>query len=61
MNESQIQIYQKEDGKTEINVHLNKENVWLSLNQMVDLFDRDKSVISRHSCISQPIVVTVNY
>lgn len=48
MNESQIQIYQTEDGKTEINVHLNKENVWLSLNQMVDLFDRDKSVISRH-------------
>jgi prophage maintenance system killer protein len=48
MNDSQIEIYQLENGKTEINVHLEKESVWLSLNQMVDLFERDKSVISRH-------------
>ena len=48
MNYSQIEIYQLKNGKTEINVQLDKESVWLNLNQMVDLFDRDKSVISRH-------------
>jgi prophage maintenance system killer protein len=48
MNDSQIEIYQLENGKTEISVHLERESVWLSLNQMVDLFERDKSVISRH-------------
>ncbi|MCF8297032.1 MAG: virulence RhuM family protein [Saprospiraceae bacterium] len=48
MNNSQIEIYQLENGKTEIKVQLENESVWLSLNQMVDLFDRDKSVISRH-------------
>lgn len=46
--ESQIKIYQSEDGQTEINVQLDNETVWLSLNQMADLFERDKSVISRH-------------
>jgi len=48
MENSDIKIYQLEDGKTEINVQLDKETVWLNLNQMVDLFERDKSVISRH-------------
>ncbi len=48
MEESLIRIYLLEDGKTEISVQLNKDTVWLSINQMVDLFERDKSVISRH-------------
>jgi len=48
MKNSDIQIYQLEDGQTEITVHLDQETVWLSLNQMADLFGRDKSVISRH-------------
>lgn len=48
MKESHISIYQSEDGKTEINVQLDNETVWLSLNQLVELFERDKSVISRH-------------
>ncbi len=48
MNESHIRIYQSEDGKTEINVQLENQTVWLNLNQMVELFGRDKSVISRH-------------
>jgi prophage maintenance system killer protein len=48
MNTSYIEIYQLDDGKTEIKVQLDKETVWLSLNQIVDLFGRDKSVISRH-------------
>lgn len=37
-----------EDGRTRLQVRLEGETVWLSLNQMVDLFQRDKSVISRH-------------
>ncbi len=48
MNNSNIEIYQLEDGKTEINVQLDSETVWLNMNQIVDLFERDKSVISRH-------------
>lgn len=47
MNDSNIEFYHLE-GKTEIKVQLDKETVWLNLNQMVDLFERDKSVISRH-------------
>ena len=48
MKESQIEIYQIENGSTEIQVKLENETVWLSLNQITELFERDKSVISRH-------------
>lgn len=48
MKNSDIRIYQLEDGKTEINVQLDNETVWLNMNQMVELFERDKSVVSRH-------------
>lgn len=48
MNSSSIEIYKLEDGNTEISVMLDGETVWLSLNQLADLFQRDKSVISRH-------------
>ena len=41
-------LYQTEDGQTRIEVRMQGETVWLSLNQMSDLFGRDKSVISRH-------------
>ncbi|MCM2357140.1 MAG: virulence RhuM family protein [Geobacteraceae bacterium] len=41
-------LYQTEDGKTRIEARFKGESVWLSLNQMVDLFQRDKSVISKH-------------
>jgi hypothetical protein len=34
--------------KNRLEVRLEKDTVWLSLNQLVDLFERDKSVISRH-------------
>lgn len=44
---SKIKIYQV-DGNTEISVTIEQETVWLNLNQIVELFDRDKSVISRH-------------
>jgi prophage maintenance system killer protein len=48
MNNSEIKIYKAEDGKTEIQVKLDNETVWLSLMQLTELFQRDKSVISRH-------------
>ncbi len=48
MHHSEIKIFQSEDGNTEVSVRLDRETVWLSLNQIVKLFDRDKSVISRH-------------
>lgn len=49
MNEqSEILIYQSEDGLAVTEVRLEAETLWLSLNQMADLFGRDKSVISRH-------------
>ena len=41
-----IAIYESPSGVVE--VRLTGETVWLNLNQMVELFDRDKSVISRH-------------
>lgn len=46
--DSQILLYQTEDGHTRIEVQFKGETVWLSLNQMADLFQRDKSVISKH-------------
>ena len=44
----QIVIYQTESGETQIDVRLEQETVWLSQAQMVQLFGRDQSVISRH-------------
>ena len=41
-------LYQTEDGLTKINVNMRNETVWLSLDQMAELFGRDKSTISRH-------------
>jgi len=48
MINNEIKIFQTQDGSTEFSVLLNNENVWLNLNQMSELFERDKSVISRH-------------
>ena len=45
----EIVIYRAEDGGgASLDVRLEGETVWLSLNQMAELFQRDKSVISRH-------------
>lgn len=48
MTNQQIFIYQTESGETQIDVRLEQETVWLSQAQMVELFGRDQSVISRH-------------
>lgn len=47
-NNGEIIIYQSEDGVTKIDVRIQDETVWLSIDQMAELFGRDKSVISRH-------------
>ena len=41
-----IVIYQLEDGKTKIDVKLEDETVWLSQQQMADLYDTTKQNIS---------------
>ena len=45
---SELILYQTEDGKTKIEVRLQGETVWLTLNQIAELFQVDKSGISRH-------------
>jgi hypothetical protein len=47
-NTGEIFLYQTEDGETRIEVRIVNETVWLSLNQMAELFQRDKSVVSKH-------------
>ena len=44
----EIILYQSEEGKSALDVHLKDETVWLTLNRIADLFERDKSFISRH-------------
>jgi prophage maintenance system killer protein len=43
-----VVIYENDQGHIKIDVHLSNETLWLSLNQISQLFHRDKSVISRH-------------
>ncbi len=47
-NTGDLLLYQTEDGLTRVEVKVVNDTVWLSLNQITDLFQRDKSVISRH-------------
>lgn len=45
---SEIVMYQTEDGLTKIETTFENDTVWLSIDQMAELFQRDKSTISRH-------------
>ena len=45
---SEIVLFQTEDGRVRIETRFAGETAWLSLNQMAELFQRDKSVISKH-------------
>ena len=45
---SEILMYTAKDGYVALDVNLSNETVWLTLNQMAQLFGSDKSVISRH-------------
>lgn len=47
-NKGEIILYRSADGKAALDVRLEGETLWLNLNQIAGLFERDKSVISRH-------------
>jgi len=44
----EVIIYQTDDGLSKIEVNLKNETVWLSIDQMAELFQRDRSVIGKH-------------
>ena len=48
MNNSNIIMYTTEDGLTKIETTFDEDTVWLSLDQMAELFQRDRSVIGKH-------------
>ncbi len=48
MEENKIIIYQTDDGQTQIDVRLENETVWLTQAQMAALFQKDRTVITRH-------------
>lgn len=47
-NKTELIIYESKDGSIKLDVNLENETVWLTLEQMTKLFGKDKSVISRH-------------
>ena len=47
-NNSEMIIYTTADGLTKIETTFDGDTVWLSIDQMAELFQRDKSTISRH-------------
>ncbi len=48
INNSEIILYQTESGQTKLEVRLENETVWLSQKQITELFQRDRSVITKH-------------
>jgi len=48
MNNSELLIYQDTDGKVKIDVRLEEETVWLSQEQMSELFQKSRSTINEH-------------
>ena len=47
-NDTEIVIYQSEDGHTKVDVRFEDETVWLTQQQLVDLFQTSKSNVSEH-------------
>ena len=47
-NKGEFIIYQTEDGLTKIETKFDNDTVWLSIDQMAELFQRDRSVIGKH-------------
>lgn len=48
MGKGEIIIYQSPDGHTQLDVKLEEDTVWLTQAQMVDLFGRERTVITKH-------------
>ena len=46
--EKKIEMFTSADGFTQIEVQFEGDSFWLNLNQISSLFEKDKSVISRH-------------
>jgi len=44
----EIEIFRSNDNKIELSVKFDSDTVWLTQEQLIDLFERDQSVISRH-------------
>ena len=47
-NESNLLIYQNQEGKIQIDVHLENETVWLTQAQMSELFGKGRTTITEH-------------
>lgn len=45
---SEIVMYQTEDGSNKIETTFDNDTIWLSIDQMAELFQRDRSVIGKH-------------
>lgn len=48
IQDNQLIIYQTENGEIKVDVQIHDETIWLSLNQIAQVFERDKSVIAKH-------------
>jgi len=48
ITDDKLVLYRSKDGSIQLEASLEQETIWLSLNQLANLFERDKSVISRH-------------
>ena len=47
-NKGEIVIYQTQDGLAKLDVVLDGDTVWITQDQMAELFDRDRTAINRH-------------
>lgn len=47
-NDNQLVLFNSSDGKISVPVKIENDTVWLTQNQIMQLFERDQSVISRH-------------
>ncbi|MDL2275803.1 virulence RhuM family protein [Desulfosarcina sp. OttesenSCG-928-G10] len=45
---AELLLYRSSDGSVQLDVQLEQETIWLTLKQLATLFERDKSVVSRH-------------
>jgi len=48
MDKKKIEIYQSEDGQTDIRVQFEEDTVWLNRQQLSELFDRDVKTLGKH-------------
>ena len=48
-NKGEIVIYQTQDGLAKLDVVLDGDTVWITQDQMAELFDRDRTAINRHT------------